>query len=486
MLHCSYCNATNTRSRLVSGGVAEVTDRLHIEALLADLGEQSGDISVQCSDTGGQLAQLNRQIAAEAERLVELNAAMASLAGSHLETRDATNELLHTAEVAHEVLGRGNQVARQSLDEVARLIEGVTGLDDELQSFVERLGTIGGISRTLAVVAEQTQMLSFNARIEAARGGEEMRPFQVLADEIRQLARTTSQSASEVGHNITRLEETAAHLVEGLTVNIAAGHQTTRHIDGLRGALSEMAALVLQFQDRSKAISGCNDRADLAVETLDEGLREFHAVAAESAVRAEEARRRLDMLETRANDMVNQVAHGGVKTRNTRYIEMAFAGANEVTALVESRLGTEELSEAALFDIDYRPRPGTDPVQYDNGFADFADRHIRPVLDKWTRQDKTVVGCCLVDMNGYLPTHISERSQPPNAGQRLRNLEVSRNRQIFMDNQTRRALDGDGDYFLFAYRQDLGEGRFRALRSVFVPLYFAGRKWGLYEVGYLI
>ena len=89
-------------------------------------------------------------------------------------------------------------------------------------------------------------------------------------------------------------------------------------------------------------------------------------------------------------------------------------------------------------------------------------------------------------MNGYLPTHITERSQGQVAGERLRNLEFSRNRQIFMDDQTRRALDGTGEFFLFAYRQDLGEGRFRALRSVFVPLTFNGRRWGLYEVGYLI
>jgi methyl-accepting chemotaxis protein len=55
-----------------------------------------------------------------------------------------------------------------------------------------------------------------------------------------------------------------------------------------------------------------------------------------------------------------------------------------------------------------------------------------------------------------------------------------------MDGQTRRALDGNDEFYLYAYRQDLGEGRYRALRSVFVPLYFTGRKWGLYEVGYLI
>jgi len=457
---------------------------MDVAALLAELGEQSGDISVQCSNTGGQLAQLNRQINAEAERLTELVAAMEALDASQVESRAATGELIHTAQVAQVVLDRGNRVAQQSLDEVARLIGGVTGLDGELQSFLARLDTIGGISKTLTLIAEQTQMLSFNARIEAARGGAATRPFQVLADEIRRLAGTTSDSSAEVGRNIAALQESAAHLIEGLSANIAAGRETTRHIDGLRGALHEMAALVLQFQDRSQAIEGCNDRAEQAVSTLGQGLVAFREVAAESAARAEDARKRLDELESRANDMLNQVAHGGVKTRNTRYIELAHQGALEVTALVEGCLATGELTEDALFDTDYRPRAGTDPVQHDNGFADFADRLIRPILDARTRQDKAVVGCCLVDMNGYLPTHITERSQGQIPDQRLRNLEFARNRQIFMDGQTRRALDGADEYFLFAYRQDLGEGRFRALRSVFVPLHFAGRKWGLYEIGY--
>ena len=457
-----------------------------IEDLLAQLGEQAGDISVQCSDTGGIVGKLNRQISAEAERLGELVVAMQALNLSRAERHEATAELLQTSEMAQLVLERGHRVAEQSLDEVSRLVTDVTNLDGEMHSFLETLGEIGGISAKLAEIAEHTQLLSFNARIEAARGGEATAPFEVLATEIRRLAATTSESSSEVGRNIARLECTAGSLIGSLKANIANGRESTQHIDALRDSLTEMAALVHQFHDRSQAIADCNERAEANVRLVDEGLAEFGHVADESARRAEQAREQLDRLESRANDMLNQVAHGGVRTRNTAFIELACEGAREIAALVERHLGGPELSESALFDTDYRPRPGTDPVQYDNGFADFADRHIRPVLDRYTHQNRAVVGCCLIDMNGYLPTHITERSQGQIPDQRLRNLEFARNRQIFMDNQTRRALDEEGEFFLFAYRQDLGEGRFRALRSVFVPLAFGGRRWGLYEVGYLI
>jgi methyl-accepting chemotaxis protein len=457
-----------------------------VEELLASLGEQAGDISVRCSDTGGIVGRLNRQMSAEAERLGQLASVMQSLNASQAENRAATDELLQTASLAWTVLERGNTVAEQSLSEVSRLVTDVTGLDGHLQGFLETLGTIGGIARTLRQIAEHTELLSFNARIEAARGGEATRAFAVLAAEIRRLAVTTTDSSNEVGENIARLEATAGTLIQSLKANIAHGRDATRHIDALNQALTEMAALVHQFHDRSTAIADCNRRAEGEVAKLDAGLAEFREVAAKSSKRARQARKQLDSLESHANDMLNQVAHGGVPTRNTQFIDLALAGAREVSELIEQQLGSMDLGESALFDIDYRPRPGTDPVQYDNRFADFADRHIRPLLDRQTNQHKSVVGCCLLDVNGYLPTHITERSQGQIPGERMRNLEFSRNRQIFMDDQTRRALDGEGDFFVFAYRQDLGEGRYRALRSVFVPLVFNGRKWGLYELGYLI
>ena len=341
-------------------GDMAISVRPHLDDLLARLGEQAGDISVQCSDTGGIIGKLNRQIQAEAERLGELVSAFEALNVSRAERREATAELLQTSEVARLVLEQGHRVAEQSLDEVSRLVSDVTNLDGELPSFLETLGEIGGISAKLAGIAEQTELLSFNARIEAARGGEATRPFEVLATEMRRLAVTTSESSSEVGRNVARLEATAGALIGSLKANIANGRESTRHIDALREALTEMAALVHQFHNRSQAIADCNQRADVEIRKVDAGLADFALVAAESARRAAQAREQLDTLESRANDMLNQVAHGGVETRNTPFVELAFAGALEVTALIEAHLGGD-LTETALFDTDYRPRPGNRP-----------------------------------------------------------------------------------------------------------------------------
>lgn len=456
------------------------------DELLAHLGEQSADIALRCSETGGFLGQLNRQIEAEAQRLGHLKSNMDSLSAGHAESSAAAQELLGTADSAQDILRRSSHAAAVSIDRLTDLVAGVVGLEAQLREFLDNIAAIGGISHSLRQITDQTQILGLNARIEAARGGEATRGFAVVADEIRSLAAQAATFSGTVESRLSQLEKAARSLIGGVEANIASGRDTGGTIDGLRFSLSEMAALVVQFKDRSQVIASCTASAGVDVAKVAEGIADFQELAMVSAASASEARERLDDLETRSNDMLNQVAHGGGATRNSPFVALALSGADEVAKLIRDALTAGQLSAADLFDTDYRPIPGTDPVQYENGFVAFADGLVRPVLDRRTVEHPAIVGCCLVDREGFLPTHIGARSRPQRPGERRWNLEHSRNRQIFMDSQTRRALDADGEYFVFTYRQDFGDGRFRTLRSVFVPLAFGGRRWGMYEVGYLI
>jgi methyl-accepting chemotaxis protein len=454
--------------------------------VLVELGERSGDMALECSDAAGFIGTLNQRIQHGAKRLSELQQSMARLASSQTESNVADAALQQTAARAQLVIAQSNDIMAASLDDFSNMVGYVTGLEEKLRYFLNIIGTVGTISEELGSIARQTRMLGINAAVEAARGGEATKGFAVVAQEIRHLATRATDSTSYVSEQLGTLDRSARELISGVEASISMGRNSGGQIDQLRGAISQISVLVTQFQSCSQAIARCNDEGARSVELLDNGFAQFCEDAGESAREAETARVRLDALESQANGMLNRIAHEAVSTRNTPYIEMAVQGAKEVAVLIDDALAKGGLAEADLFDADYRPIGGTNPVQYMTRFVPFADRVLRPLFDRQSAGDTAVVGCCLVDMNGFLPTHISERSQAQRAGDRKWNVEYCRNRQIFMDSQTRKALDTDGDYFLYTYRQDLGEGRYRALRSVLVPLHFNGRRWGLYELGYLI
>ena len=138
---------------------------------------------------------------------------------------------------------------------------------------------------------------------------------------------------------------------------------------------------------------------------------------------------------------------------------------------------------AAVFDTDYVPMPGTDPTQWETRFCAWADANVQPVLDRVQAADVRHMACVMSDINGYLPTHVSERSQPQSSDPAW-NHEHCRNRRNFIDDATQRAIDSDKEAMLYTYRVELGEGRALPVKTVFVPIRINGRRWGNFELAY--
>lgn len=77
-----------------------------------------------------------------------------------------------------------------------------------LDQLVAEVGQLAGITETIRGMARQTEILSINAAIAAARAGEAGRGFAVLAGEVRRLAMDSNRSAQDIEAHIRQLVDT--------------------------------------------------------------------------------------------------------------------------------------------------------------------------------------------------------------------------------------------------------------------------------------
>ncbi len=129
----------------------------------------------------------------------------------------------------------------------------------EIRAFLEQLRRI----------ARQARLLAINAAIEAAHLGEGGRGFVIVADEVKQLAGSTAESAASVGeierqlHDASRQVEIAigesAGLVRGLAADLHAARErstaTQQQVQQLDGAIGDLAAITGQQSVSVSAIA---------------------------------------------------------------------------------------------------------------------------------------------------------------------------------------------------------------------------------------
>src|SRR5947199_1955640 len=104
-------------------------------------------------------------------------------------------------------------------DVKARVLSGA----GEIERLAGSVAGMEGFVSTISSIADQTKLLSLNARIEAARAGEAGRGFAVVAEEVRRLAETAASEADAVSKAIvsvqTEAEETTA-AVRGVIADV--------------------------------------------------------------------------------------------------------------------------------------------------------------------------------------------------------------------------------------------------------------------------
>jgi methyl-accepting chemotaxis protein len=251
----------------------------------------------------------------------------------------------------------------------------------------------------------------------------------------------------------------------------------------IESSLSNVGALVEEVDKQNDVIARSTGTISSHVDKVQRVLTSYDAASRSNEERLHGAHRKMEELEITASEMFDRIVQAGLSPEDSAMVAQAQEFASAVAAHTEAALASGALDMGSLFDTEYVPVPNTNPQLFRTRLTDWAHAEWRPFLDRAKAGDPRILAAACTDLNGYLPTHLTERSRKP-TGDLAHDTKYCRNGRLMFDTIDRKAKASTAPYMMAVYRQEGDGNTYVVVRNVYVPLVIGGRRWGDVELAY--
>jgi methyl-accepting chemotaxis protein len=210
---------------------------------------------------------------------------------------------------------QATQLSEQAKDSAEKGSVEMQEMMDSMQEIKKSSDQIARIIKVIDDIAFQTNILALNAAIEAARAGEAGLGFAVVAEEVRNLAKKSSEAAKETNAIID--------------ANISLSGKGTAVVERVRAALTEITIQTKKVNELMAEIAAASQEQAQGANEINQSMSQISTITQQNAANAEESAAAAEELNAQADSM-KKIVHELSELINGKTaalkMELAYSG----------------------------------------------------------------------------------------------------------------------------------------------------------------
>ncbi len=281
-----------------------VSNKLHVQA------DNSNEVSGQMYDASKMQSNSMQELNETVEQLsISVNEIAENATTLAMVVADTREDSVQVTEKMQDTVTVSKQ-GKEDMQNVSQAMKDIKDSTLKLQEAIDKVGhaseEITNITGVIANIAEETNLLSLNASIEAARAGDAGRGFAVVATQIGQLAQTSAESVNNIDKLISEIKGLVKDTVTQAEVSVKNINSSSVLVGD---ALLTFDTIFNNVEGVSQLVQAMIEK----VERVDEVAANVAAISQEQAASSEEILASSDTMVEQANHITGNsenVANG--------------------------------------------------------------------------------------------------------------------------------------------------------------------------------
>ena len=312
---------TNDEIGLIIEKMKELTQSLgNIVGRIRNSSDTMSANSYELNDTSSQTLAANNEISKAVEDVAEGSTGMASsiskinenLEEMSRETKDineSVNEIRNQTTAVQDSSKIMNDKIKSMQDSSHKMDDGISAISKRIETVNKTVDKVSNIVSVIEEISGETNLLSLNASIEAARAGDAGKGFAVVAQEIRVLSDNTNTELENIKQIISSLVEECRYCVQASGTIV---EDNAKQKEEIKAVLDEFSSLDEQIQRTAEKADEIEELVTAMIELNDDITKSSNSltdVSAANAAATEEMNANIEELNAMMNGVAEMAGH---------------------------------------------------------------------------------------------------------------------------------------------------------------------------------